>query len=147
MNATDLKEVTDAINNLSSSVQTLNGLIVGLIVVIILAGVLANKLMGTKAKEIGAEGEIDDKKANALFEQKRFSELKQLCEKTVLKYPNSALAHWYLAIVSYQEGDLKSAEERFNLLIGINPSWKPSATPYLEEIYALVEERQSENDQ
>ena len=82
---------------------------------------------------------INDK-AQALFDEGRFPEIVELCEKHLSKKPNHLNSVWWLAKAKYNLKEYKHSEKLFNSLLEKEPNWQTEyITPYLDKLSELNE--------
>jgi len=80
---------------------------------------------------------INDK-AEELFDQGKFPEIIQLCEKNLSKKPNHLNSVWWLAKAKYNLGEYEQSEKLFNSLLEKEPNWQTEyIKPYLEKLNNL----------
>lgn len=74
--------------------------------------------------------------AQALFESGDFDALIDYCNKTLIKKPKEAYAHWFLGKVYFQKEDYDTSLKHFTNAIELSPNWeKEYIQPYLEKIH------------
>jgi tetratricopeptide (TPR) repeat protein len=71
--------------------------------------------------------------ANEYFDRGEYDLLISHCEKRIETHPNDATAIWWLARTHHANGSIEKAEEYFEKVSELEPSWREShVEPYLK---------------
>lgn len=79
-------------------------------------------------------GSFNQDKASKLYETNRLQDLLKYCLKFHSKYPNDVQITFYLGLAYYKLGNFSLARQHFESAAELNPHYKESVQPYLEEI-------------
>jgi len=77
--------------------------------------------------------EVWRNEANEYFDKGEYDSLISHCEKRIETYPNDVTAIWWLARAHLENGNREKADEYFEKVTNIEPSWKEEhVLPYLK---------------
>ncbi|MCX4029571.1 hypothetical protein H0A36_03935 [Endozoicomonas sp. SM1973] len=72
--------------------------------------------------------------ADEFLEQNKLDQLQKISEQRVESYPNDTWCHWYLALAFYHKGRWHDAKRTFQTILQLNPSWRETVNPYVEDL-------------
>jgi len=79
-------------------------------------------------------GSFNPDKASSLYETNKLQDLLKYCLKFHSKYPHDVQITFYLGLTYYKLGNFSLARQYFQSATELNPHYKESVEPYLEEI-------------
>ncbi len=116
-----------------------------ILIAIVTIGVVANFIRVYFTSKNYIRNELNDlfeKELEEMFDDGRYNELLEKCEKKLKSSSNHTYALWYKGKALFQLGEYERAKEVFGKIIVLQPSWEEGTVkPYLQKI----EQYQNEN--
>ncbi len=96
--------------------------------------IVLSRLFGFKFKG-KHRGELYRDVAEDLYSAGEYSDLLEFSQKELQRNPKSAIAYWYIGRAHYALGNYEEAENSFNTVTDLDPSWeKEHVQPFIEKI-------------
>jgi cytochrome c-type biogenesis protein CcmH/NrfG len=97
---------------------------------------LANQSF-TRMKSLAAPASIEQaliNELNELLEANKIEALIARCEEVLAGKPLSRTGHYYLGLAYYHFGDVGNCRKHLEEALRIDPTWKTSVEPYLQNL-------------